>query len=166
MVSSKRVDSMSTRIRFNVFLVKFISSIKKFFNGFLFFFSCSTFDDPNIEPLRSINSFKSLWIFISIFLLFFSSLPDTLIKTPIDNFMKIYLNSLILWSFITNKGFNTKESNAIMTALKDIKAFMKNNVSKKLELINIIRIFKLITIKIMYFEKCFLILFSFFFVQI
>lgn len=80
--------------------------------------------------------------------------------------MKIYLNSLILWSFITNKGFNTKESNAIMTALKDIKAFMKNNVSKKLELINIIRIFKLITIKIMYFEKCFLILFSFFFVQI
>lgn len=53
-----------------------------------------------------------------------------------------------------------------MTALKDIKAFMKNNVSKKLELINIIRIFKLITIKIMYFEKCFLILFSFFFVQI
>lgn len=80
--------------------------------------------------------------------------------------MKIYLNSLILWSFITNKEFNTKESNAIMTALKDIKAFMKNNVSKKLELINIIRIFKLITIKIMYFEKCFLILFSFFFVQI
>lgn len=140
LVSSKRVDSISTRIRFNVFLVKFISSIKKFFNGFLFF-SCSTFDDPNIEPLRSINSFKSLWIFISIFLLFLSSLPDTLIKTPIDNFMKIYLNSPILWSFITNKGFNTKESNAIMTALKDIKAFMKNNVSKKLELINVIRIF-------------------------
>lgn len=28
-----------------------------------------------------------------------------------------------------------------MTVLKDIKAFMKNNVSKKLELINVIRIF-------------------------
>lgn len=55
--------------------------------------------------------------------------------------MKIYLNFPTLWSFITNKGFNTKESNAIITALKDIEAFMKNNVSKKLELINVIRIF-------------------------